>query len=113
MDYFKEKECVKYFKNKNDYEKLFNAYEQEVIKCGEWIESYKKAKEELENCKDVIKEIIKISGANECDEITGVLLCEHIQYIIDENKKLDSKNTKLEQDNFSQNEYIAKLVDMI
>ena len=40
MDYFKEIGCVKYFKDKTDYNKLFNAYEQEVIKCGEWIEKY-------------------------------------------------------------------------
>lgn len=51
------------------------------------IEALEQSQHDKEDAFDVIKEIIKISGANECDEVTGSLLCDHIQYLVDENEQ--------------------------
>lgn len=70
--------------------------EKPLLSLTEYLESLKqKNKDNVE----VIQEIIKIASIGECDEITGSLICSSIQYLVDENERLQTQGDELETEN--------------
>lgn len=80
-----EKTIVTYFRHQTDYRALFLAYEQEVIKCSEWIEKCESLEQQLQ---------LK-------DKMIELMAKDKIRYLINCKGFPETYLTKAKKDNFN------------